>query len=104
MVSRPARSRRVGGVCAPELLESRCGTHPFSLKEFSPALPPHTASSGTFHLLEVQVCFLASLASLLFGLSLLKPGAQGAEPVPPASVLPISRGGAVLRGTLSCGW
>lgn len=58
-----------------------------------PALPPHTASSGTFHLLEVQVSFLASSASAFQTLS-FEACAQGAEPRTPAS----AGEGAVWRG------
>lgn len=55
--------------------------HPFFLEQLSSR--PASALSLFWNLPPTQgpsLCFLASSASLLFGLFLLKPGAQGAEP------------------------
>lgn len=83
----------MGPALMPQYGEGAEGPHPFPWNSSLPALPPHTASSGTFHLLEVQVSFLASSASAFQTLS-FEACAQGAEPRTPAS----AGEGAVWRG------
>ena len=65
-------------------MERELWVHPFSLEQLSPS--PTSMHSLFWNLPPPQgpsLCFLASSASLIFRLFLLKPGAQGAEPLSP---------------------